>query len=115
MDPVWTLLVLQPALYSCLLACLHHLQILRGTYAPLPEQYSPELHALVAALLRRKPEQRPSIDEASLCEGGMDGRIRAMQLRASLPVNCSAWLANHVVRTVASCCRYWPCPTCGCT
>jgi len=41
------------------------LQILRGTYAPLPEQYSPELHALVATLLRRKPEQRPSIDEVS--------------------------------------------------
>ncbi len=46
-------------------AWLLQLQILRGTYAPLPEQYSPELHALVATLLRRKPEQRPSIDEVS--------------------------------------------------
>lgn len=73
-----------PCFHAC---CLHHLQILRGTYAPLPEQYSPELHALVAALLRRKPEQRPSIDEASLGQGGTDSRIRAMQLRASLPVN----------------------------
>ena len=37
--------------------------MLRGTYAPLPDAYIPELHALVAALLRRKPEQWPSIDE----------------------------------------------------
>jgi hypothetical protein len=42
-------------------------KILRGTYEPLPEQYSPELRQLVAALLRRKPDQRPSIDEARRC------------------------------------------------
>ena len=40
-------------------------KILRGAYAPLPEQYSAEVHNLVAALLSRKPEQRPSVDEAS--------------------------------------------------
>ena len=43
------------------------MKILRGTYDPLPEQYSPELRQLVAALLRRKPDQRPSIDKARSC------------------------------------------------
>ncbi|EFN57718.1 hypothetical protein CHLNCDRAFT_20808 [Chlorella variabilis] len=45
-------------------------KILRGYYAPLPEQYSQELHELVAALLNRKPEQRPSIDEVTSTESG---------------------------------------------
>ena len=41
-------------------------KILRGSYAPLSsERYSAGLHQLVAALLRRKPDQRPSMDEAS--------------------------------------------------
>ena len=40
-------------------------KILRGSYAPLSsEYYSAELHHLVAALLRRKPDHRPSMDEA---------------------------------------------------
>eukprot|EP00887_Chlorella_sp_A99_P000963 scaffold5.g963.t1 len=38
--------------------------ILRGEYPPLDERrYSPELRQLVGSLLRRNPEQRPSVDQ----------------------------------------------------
>lgn len=37
-----------------------------GQYAPLPEGYSPELQALVAALLQQSPGARPNTDEILL-------------------------------------------------
>lgn len=39
-------------------------KILRGTYAPLPDSCNPYLRQLVATLLRRRPEHRPTVDEA---------------------------------------------------
>ena len=38
-------------------------KILRGQYAPLPEQYSPQLHQLVGLLLSRKVDRRPSVEQ----------------------------------------------------
>lgn len=38
-------------------------KILRCQPAPLPEQYSPELRALVASLLQRRAERRPSVGD----------------------------------------------------
>lgn len=35
----------------------------RGTYAPLPDHYSPQLHQLVALLLSRKADKRPSMEQ----------------------------------------------------
>ena len=37
------------------------LKILRGKYPPIPDHYSPELRALVDAMLKRRPELRPSV------------------------------------------------------
>lgn len=46
-------------------------KILRGTPAPLPDQYSAELRGLVASLLQRRPERRPSMDEVSEGRAGL--------------------------------------------
>ena len=37
------------------------LKILRGTYPPIPSQYSPELQSLIAEMLIKDPSKRPSI------------------------------------------------------
>jgi len=37
------------------------LKILRGKYPPIPAQYSPKLRALVDAMLKRRPQLRPSV------------------------------------------------------
>ncbi|KAJ1636908.1 kinase-like domain-containing protein [Pavlovales sp. CCMP2436] len=37
------------------------MQIIRNSYEPLPKCYSAELHALVASLLQKKPEDRPTV------------------------------------------------------
>ncbi|KAM3141150.1 hypothetical protein pb186bvf_006755 [Paramecium bursaria] len=37
------------------------LKILRGTYPPIPAQYSPELQSLIADMLIKDPSKRPSI------------------------------------------------------
>lgn len=93
---------LQPKLAACLpvpqllaLSCgprLCHaaiaVKILRGTYAPLPEQYSPELRELVSALLRRKPDHRPSIDEASKQGAQVAGGRGAGNWARIASINC---------------------------
>ena len=37
------------------------LKILRGKYPPIPAQYSPKLRALIDAMLKRRPQLRPSV------------------------------------------------------
>lgn len=37
------------------------LKILRGTYPPIPSQYSSELQSLIADMLIKDPSKRPSI------------------------------------------------------
>lgn len=36
-------------------------KILKGTYPPLPEQYSPDLKKLISEMLIKDPNKRPSI------------------------------------------------------
>lgn len=37
------------------------LKILKGTYPPIPSQYSPDLNELIAEMLQSDPKKRPSI------------------------------------------------------
>lgn len=87
-------------------------KILRGTYAPLSEQYSPELHKLLAALLRRKPDHRPTIDEVSgmIADYGhaLLPRLAAPVTTAVLrPITSSLHLATPVD------CRSWAWSMCA--
>lgn len=34
--------------------------VCRGSYKPIPDSYSPQLHALVAAMLQKEPRSRPT-------------------------------------------------------
>jgi NIMA (never in mitosis gene a)-related kinase len=39
------------------------LKIIRGTYPPIPNIYSPELRALVASMIQKEPRLRPSVND----------------------------------------------------
>ena len=51
-------------LLNLIIGCLKNLmlKILRGSYPPISNKYSPDLKHLIHCLLEKKPEERPSLN-----------------------------------------------------